>query len=131
MKVVLPEETRNIDFALNRGGTISGRISDRDGEPIVGAYVNAHTGFATDIDFAYNYGWAVTDEEGKYTMSGLRSGAYIVSASASTSWYTITKWYDNVTSVEEATPVSVVHNQDTPGIDFEFELIVDLSLIHI
>jgi hypothetical protein len=76
-----------IDFALPRGAVIAGRITDDQGDPIIGASVQA---------MRYQYGptgrrrlggvsqsWlsGMTNDLGEYRLFGLMPGTYIVSAS--------------------------------------------------
>ena len=115
------EVTSNIDFEMNRGGTISGTAVNGLGEPLKGANVQAYTKGIRGADDIYWFGGGVTDENGEYTLSGLESGEYIVSIHYYTRFYSITEWYDNASSEQEATPVVVVLGSDTEGIDFEVE----------
>jgi protocatechuate 3,4-dioxygenase beta subunit len=73
--------TENINFRLEKPtpgtGKISGLITDTAGHPLSGATVYAH---AADIEFYY--GKTRTDENGRYVIEQLRSGSYIVQATA-------------------------------------------------
>src|SRR5437879_90989 len=72
---------RNVIVALNPTGTISGRIFDEFGEPVIGAEVRAMKSF-------YQRGGrilvpmqsAVTDDRGEYRLFWLPPGRYFVSA---------------------------------------------------
>ncbi len=73
----------NIDLRLTRGGVITGRIADEDGEPLARALVTVQR---------YSYqggqrqlqpvGGDQTDDRGQYRVFGLPPGEYFVSASA-------------------------------------------------
>ena len=73
----------NIDLRLTRGGVITGRIVDEDGEPLARALVTVQR---------YQYvrgerqltpaGGDQTDDRGQYRVFGLPPGEYFVSASA-------------------------------------------------
>ena len=72
---------RNVIVALNPTGTISGRIFDEFGEPVIGAEVRAMKSF-------YQHGGrvlvpmqsTVTDDRGEYRLFWLPPGRYFVSA---------------------------------------------------
>jgi transcriptional regulator CtsR len=111
--VTVPNNTPNIDFSLEIGGSISGVVADDSGNPIVGAWVAAR---GYDVG---GYSYSETRTDGSYTITGLRSGNYSVCASASVY---IDEYYDNVYDYSEATPVSVVKPNNTPNINFSLEL---------
>ncbi len=111
----------DINFQLNRGGTISGTATDSEGNPIEGASVQAYADNERGIDIGGVYGWGITDENGNYTISGLYSGEYIVSLHHYTHYYSVTEWYDDATTEEEATPVEVQLGEDASGIDFQID----------
>jgi protocatechuate 3,4-dioxygenase beta subunit len=118
VRVVEPNRTGRIDFALDRGGSISGHITDASGAPLAGAMVNAIAD-SSDLGGCFV---AVTDENGDYTITGLLSGRYMVMAQAWGNWFSDVKWYDNVRTMEQATPVAVRLDRTTDGIDFSFDI---------
>jgi hypothetical protein len=75
------EQLKGIQFQLPRGGVISGRVLDEDGEPVAGAMVRV---------MRYQYlqgdrrltpaGSAQTDDRGQYRVWGLMPGDYYVNA---------------------------------------------------
>lgn len=75
----------NATLRLEKGGVITGRVSDRDGRPVIGARVRAlaarPTGRKTpDADgSAHEH---LTDDRGVYRIYGLPAGAYLVEAGA-------------------------------------------------
>ncbi|MFK7848667.1 MAG: carboxypeptidase regulatory-like domain-containing protein [Rhodothermales bacterium] len=115
------EVTSDINFALNRGGTISGTVVDAAGDPVAGVNIQAYTEEGRGDDSGYWYGWASTDAAGEYTISGLNDGDYIISAHYYRSNYSVTEWYDNAKSAEDATPVPVSFGSDTPNVDFTMD----------
>src|SRR6267142_5239577 len=77
------ESIKNIDFALVRGGVITGRITDLEGRPIIGERVNVATKgeFVNDrpIMMLLPGGRNQTDDRGVYRIYGLAPGSYKVS----------------------------------------------------
>ncbi|HEX6624178.1 MAG TPA: carboxypeptidase-like regulatory domain-containing protein [Pyrinomonadaceae bacterium] len=76
------ENIENVDFRLARGGVITGRVTDADGKPVVGEFVQiapeegnrpAHQFFRPDR------GEMQTDDRGVYRVYGLPAGRYRVS----------------------------------------------------
>lgn len=123
------EETSDINFAMNRGGTISGTIVDAQGDPIYGANIQAYTQGGRGQDYEYWYGWASSDQDGNYTISGLNSGDYIVSASYYGHYFSVTEWYDDAQTESDATPVPVILGQGTDGIDFTIDTPTDFGSV--
>jgi hypothetical protein len=116
VSVLVPDTTFNIDFDLNLGGLISGKVTDSlNGQPLMDIFIDVY-----DLD--YNYvSWAFTDASGDYiTYTGLRSGSYkLVATDFSTGVY---EWYRNKTDFIYADPVSVVMPDTTENIDFDLYL---------
>src|SRR5437773_8409084 len=75
------QQLKGVDFHLPRGGVISGRVVDEDGEPVPGATVRV---------LRYQYlqgdrrltpaGSGQTDDRGQYRVWGLMPGDYYVNA---------------------------------------------------
>lgn len=112
--VVAGQTTPDINFALAPlpppplPGGISGVVTDSaTGNPIVGARVNAMGGHHQ------RGGYAITNQNGEYTIANLRPGSYTVKASAA--GYT-PKVYPE--------PVVVLEGQITPNINFALALFV-------
>ena len=100
-----------IDFALQPGQTITGRVTDAlTGVPIEGADVNAERD-----DGNYSAG-ANTDREGMYELIGLAPGAYRVRANAREQGY-IEVLYDDQPRSDDADLVFVLV-EGAGGIDF-------------
>lgn len=76
------ENIDNVDFELERGGVITGRISDGEGQPIISETVSL-----TPVDEkgqplqrSFNTPFASTDDLGVYRIYGIPAGRYLVSA---------------------------------------------------
>ena len=102
-----------IDFTLEMGGSISGHVSDANGD-VAGVHVDV---CAWDDSFCMGN---ETDENGDYIVYGLPEGNYRVSI-----WggygYWVDQFYDHVRGWDEATPVTVVAGFDTGDINFDLE----------
>jgi len=125
IEVVEPNEKSDINFALTSGGIISGIVVNDDGAPIAGAYVQASSAKldSTGTDpRGLGWGWAITDDTGKYRIGGLATGSYLVLAQVWQQWNSVYEWYDNVSTPEEATPVPVEAEKETANIDFQLAL---------
>jgi len=118
------------DYTLPTGG-IAGNISDADGNPLKGIYVFAWQHTAGDTFYGKFRGWRnfiKTDENGDYAIKHLTPGDYIVSATRMEWWNYQTLYYDNVSSYDDATPVTVT-DMITTKIDFKFDQAADLGSI--
>ncbi len=113
VSVVEGQDTLNINFSLDVGGTISGVVTDAQGNPIEGAWVEAYS------DDSSGWGSAETDADGSYEIDGLATGEYRVQVMRR--WILSTRFYDGVRDWENATLVSVIEGQDTPNIDFSLD----------
>lgn len=118
--VTAPAATTGIDIVLDRGGSISGRVSDEaTGAPIAQAWVELYLpGNDGGTDPAGGrYPGAVTDESGAYRISGVPSGAYLLLASGWDLGFD-PEFYRDAGTPDEATPVAVAAPAETPSIDF-------------
>ncbi|MFQ5605053.1 MAG: carboxypeptidase regulatory-like domain-containing protein [bacterium] len=128
IEVVDANESANINFSLSRGGVISGRVVNDNGQAIAGAMVEAVTRYRgtlpplPDSSFVSGWGYAITDDDGVYEIGGLPAGDYFVLARAWNHWFFAQEWYDNAQSIDEATAVPVTVGQETADIDFQLTL---------
>lgn len=72
------ETIEHIDFAMLRGGVITGRVVDPEGRPVVEESVYVVAGAETGNPYAQSY--TQTDDRGVYRVYGLRPGSYRVVA---------------------------------------------------
>lgn len=121
VNVVEPNETNNINFTLSAGGTITGKVTGKSGNPLNGAIVQSY--FAkVDSLFGKGLGVAITEADGAYKISGLEGGAYIISAEAWSPWARAQRWYKNVSTPDSATVLNVQEEKTIAGIDFTLAL---------
>lgn len=121
-----------VTLRMSRGGVITGMVTDADGAPVVGLFVEA-------VRVRYPDGRAVregaggrvwqprqTDDRGVYRIYGLRPGAYIVRAGGRSSFGPFTPYDLKVPTYHPAAPregaitVSVLAGQETSGIDIRY-----------
>jgi len=83
VSVAEAEAITNIDFALVRGGVVTGRITDADDRPVIGETVNVALKDANPDPNAQAASFASTrnktDDRGIYRVYGLGPGSYRVS----------------------------------------------------
>ena len=117
-----------IDFALSRGGVITGRITDQNGEPQPGVQMSA-------LQFSWQPNGArrleptsggihdrtFTDDLGQFRLYGLMPGSYIVAAGAMPGLSSGpdqadlgTTYFPGTTNVDEAQAVEVEMAQEVP-----------------
>jgi protocatechuate 3,4-dioxygenase beta subunit len=101
----------HIDFTLEQGGSITGLVtSAADNTPIGGALVQVRPKGSNAV-----IARGVSGRDGKYLIAGLRTGEYILHASAS-GFKGL--YYKDAESLAQATPVKVETSKETPNIDF-------------
>ena len=124
--VVNDDQATGIDFALSKGGSISGHVQNDQGEAIAGAVVSATADAAeTPGGIPGLQGMmqkAVTDANGDYSISGLAGGDYIVAAMLMNAGGGIVKFWQDKDNYQEADPVTVEQGAEVSGIDFTFVL---------
>lgn len=65
-------------LTLVRGGTLSGLVKYQDGEPVVGAKLMLYAKFEGKLTRFYLPEEAATDDRGRYAVTGLATGDYLV-----------------------------------------------------
>ena len=103
------------DVVLEAGGTISGRVTDGQGNPVYQAVVTAHT--ANGGQACYGY----TDANGDYEIRRLRTANFAVQYRPPTGNSLGREWYDNKSSFSSSRPVAVTAGAVTAGIDAVLE----------
>jgi len=119
-----------IDFAMARGGIITGRVTDNNGRPVIAERINLstvnETGQARPA-FGGNRAGVETDDRGVYRAYGLPAGKYLVSAGndggnriapgqARRANYPRT-FYPSATEQAEAQVIEVTAGGEVEGID--------------
>lgn len=113
VEVAASGEVANIDFTLEKGGSLSGAVvSAADGSPIGGALVHVWQSNGDAV------GRAETGRDGAYRVAGLRPGDYLVHVEAK-GFKPV--FYDGVESRADATPVHIEASNETSGIDFKLQ----------
>jgi hypothetical protein len=108
------ESVVGIDFALSRGATISGRVTDvATGLPLAGLEIGAE-----NVDQSYVRSYDRTGADGRYLLRGISPGRYRIQANGNEEGY-VRELYDNELSWREADLVRVVGTEAVGGIDFE------------
>ena len=78
------ETIEDVNFALMRGGVITGRVTDSDGNPLIEEEVNVIPA-NTQVRYSYPaFMMGRTDDRGIYRIFGLRPGRYTVAAGQDT-----------------------------------------------
>lgn len=134
LKTVLVGEDENVEdvnFALVRGGVITGRITDADGRPVIEQQVNIYPAEMYDQRVQrtiYAVASAQTDDRGVYRVFSLSAGRYKVAVGRSDDEQSITYnlprsnsykqvFYPDVTDQAKATVVEVSEGSEANNID--------------
>ncbi|MEN6460944.1 MAG: carboxypeptidase-like regulatory domain-containing protein, partial [Syntrophomonas sp.] len=104
VNVTAPENTGNINFSLEKGGSISGQVLDENGQALQNIWISAHT---LDYDF---YDSISTTATGHYTIPNLPSKTYEVTVNAD-------KWV----SQDYPSYINVTVLQETGNVNFNLE----------
>lgn len=125
------ESITKIDFALVRGGVITGRISDLDGRPIIGERVNVAA--KGDAGTYFPIGSFLgprnqTDDRGVYRIYGLGPGSYKISIGKAASGGDVNMsgmggsqypntFYPDATEEAKATAIEISEGAEVTNID--------------
>jgi len=125
------EAVDGINFALVRGGVITGRVTDADGRPVIEQQVAIYTADAFDKRLPERPIIAVsgvnTDDRGVYRVFGLNSGRYKVAAGRSDDSMNLSYgqerssyrqvFHPDVTDQAKATIVDVTEGSEATNVD--------------
>jgi hypothetical protein len=73
------EAIEGMNFSLERGGVITGRVTDTNGQPIIEASINIQRVADNGRGSSSRGGYCRTDDRGIYRIYGLPAGKYLVS----------------------------------------------------
>ena len=124
------ENVEGINFALVRGGVITGRVTDADGRPVIEQQVNVYVAamFEQRVQRTiYPTGSAQTDDRGIYRVFGLPPGRYKVAVGRSDDGMSVTYspsrsvykqvFHPDVSEQAKATIVEVGEGSEANNID--------------
>jgi protocatechuate 3,4-dioxygenase beta subunit len=128
------ESRGNVDFALVRGGVITGRVTDADGRPLIARAVSLQSvdeqgektilrGSQNPIDRMMGSDGSQTDDRGVYRIFGLRAGRYLVSAGGEPDIFTGASgayprvWHPDAADENHAKVVEVTSGGEVTGVD--------------
>ncbi|MDM8551367.1 carboxypeptidase regulatory-like domain-containing protein [Desulfobacterales bacterium HSG2] len=127
--VVTGQITADIDFILNEGGTISGKITANNDQPVSNVCVGASSSLCGEP-----HAGSQTDDEGNYLISGLSPGTYYLVTDVSCYYqqgYT-DKWWNNekgTTDCNNSEQITVTSGQETSGINFSLNSPQEIPLV--
>ena len=136
MKLGEGESRENVDFALVRGGVITGRVTDAEGRPLIarvvslqvvdeeGQKVEVHGG-SNLMNLMMNSDMFQTDDRGVYRIFALRAGRYLVSAGGDSDITLMTgavgkyprAWHPDATDENQAKVIAVNAGDEITGVD--------------
>nr|AUN37849.1 hypothetical protein [uncultured bacterium] len=125
------ENVEGINFALVRGGVITGRVTDADGRPVIEQQVNVYPAEMYDQKVQrqiYATGSVQTDDRGIYRVFGLNAGRYKVAVGRSDDELNVTYnqqrnvsykqvFHPDVTDQAKATVVELSEGGEANNID--------------
>lgn len=115
VRVATGKNSRNIDFSLEKGGSITGTLVDPYGYPFdYGGVVYVFNKMYEIVGFA-----EVDPYQGEYEIAGLPSGEYQLEAVNWADEDYIEEWYDNKKSFTSADRIAVTAPNTTSNIDIQ------------
>ena len=107
--VVAGQVLPDVDAALAPGGTISGRVTRPDGQPVPDLWVEASGASLSQF--------VATDADGRYRVPGLPTGDYRIRFHPAPSTGLFAEFYDNAPDAAQATLVPLVVGETVENID--------------
>ncbi|MDX2041520.1 MAG: carboxypeptidase regulatory-like domain-containing protein [Acidobacteriota bacterium] len=121
------ESRDNVDFALVRGGVITGQITDAEGRPVIAHHVRlSHVIVGPDGQtYLQNRGGLfnsqITDDRGVYRIYGIPAGNYAISAGGESGYFGGNKYsqtfYPDTPDEKQAKTIPVKSGEEVTGIN--------------
>ncbi len=102
------------DFGLETGARITGSVKEDSGQPLENALVTFYSPLAPRYR-----AHAISDENGNYSLNGLRPGDYVAFANKQGF---LRQYFDQQSTAENAQLIEVTLDQDLQGIDFNLSV---------
>jgi len=131
------EDVQDVDFSLERGGVIAGRVTDANGRPVVEerlTLVSADQSKQNQQNFGPFMGaGATTDDRGVYRIYGLPPGQYKISVGRDDDNYYLSgigrltykrTFYPDATDPAEAKVIEVTEGSEATNIDISLDQIL-------
>ncbi len=129
------ENVEGIDFSLEPGGVVTGRVKDGDGRPSIQQQINLYVADVAPGGEMFAVATATTDDRGVYRMFGLRNGRYKVATGRSDSAFSTgisnvrpsyqQVFYPNAVDPAKAEIVEVSNGSEATGIDITVSSKID------
>jgi hypothetical protein len=132
------ENIEGVDFALVRGGVITGRVTDADARPVVQQQVNIYRADSWDqrgTAQIYPTGGGLTDDRGIYRSFGLIPGRYKIAVGRAEDTFNPAQvpgratykrfFHPDTTDPAKATVIEVTSGSEATGVDITLEKPVD------
>jgi hypothetical protein len=127
------QDRAGLNLALQRAGTIAGRLLDEDGSPLGGAEIEALSLRSTDEQQSLlPVSAARSDDRGEFRLTGLPAGQYIVLArdpaftnvgdGSGVVRYAPT-YFPGVVTRSEAQPISIAEGRESPQLEFRLRIV--------
>ena len=118
----------NVTIRMVKGGVITGRVTDANGNPVIGVFVSAirtrdAEGMKVDVSFGGRL--RLTDDRGVYRIYGLRPGTYLVVANSGRLVMSVSAYGDQSptyypsSTQDTAVPITLVAGAEMTGIDIQ------------
>lgn len=114
IEVTAGQATAGIDVELERGGVLTGTVTNANDEPLKGVRVYAsRNGSETNLVSIFDY--HSTNSQGEYEIDGLQPGSYQVKFVSQENY--LSEYYQNASDLESSTTITVTANQTVSDID--------------
>ena len=123
--VIKDQETENINFTLpESNGEISGVVLDEEGTPIPNVYIQlGANGFGYPFEDTFLWGYATTDDEGRYSIPNIPDGEYYISVFFCYFYDCFQRWWPDAEYADAAEPIVVEDGQSNPtSVDFKLPI---------